>query len=43
MNIKKFAELSEFSPDTLKYYEKIGLFVNIKETLEDIEITQKKN
>lgn len=30
MNIKQFSELSGFSPDTLKYYEKIGLFDNIK-------------
>ncbi len=26
MNIKQFAELSGFSSDTLRYYEKIGLF-----------------
>ena len=30
MNIKDFAKLTGFSVDTLRYYEKIGLFDNVK-------------
>lgn len=29
MNIKKFSKLTEISPHTLRYYEKIGLILNV--------------
>jgi DNA-binding transcriptional MerR regulator len=29
MNIKRFSKLTEISPHTLRYYEKIGLILNV--------------